>query len=257
MRYEMLGSLQIRDGAGRTCISARKTEILLAALLIRAGQVVSNDQLGGEIWGDAPPRRAVAALHVHISQLRKLLGGSGRAESRIETRSPGYLLRVESGDEVDVDEFQRLVDRGRAALGCFRYQEATRLLGEALGLWRDPVLAHYQGGPIVGEFITWAEEARLECLELKVESELALGHHREMVALLRSLVTEHPLRETFHRQLMLALYRAHRQGDALKVYRYATEMLDCELGVGPGRALREMYQAILASDAALELGAAA
>lgn len=245
------------DGERRICISARKTEVLLATLLIREGQVVSNDQIGNEIWGDEPPRRAVAALHVHISQLRKLLGSQGRAAGPIETRSPGYLLRLGPDDEVDVDEFQQLVDRGRVALERSRYEEASRLLGLALGQWRGPVLAHYQGGPIVSEFITWAEEARLEGLELKAEADLALGRHREMVAPLRSLVTEHPLRETFHRQLMLALYRAHRQGDALKVYRYATEMLDCELGVGPGRALREMYQAILASDAALDLQAAA
>ncbi|MFI0193001.1 BTAD domain-containing putative transcriptional regulator [Streptomyces sp. NPDC017082] len=253
----MLGSLQVRVDGQRRSISARKTEVLLAALLIREGQVVSNDQIGNEIWGDEPPRRAVAALHVHISQLRKILGSHGRTAGPIETRSPGYLLRLGPEDTVDVGEFQQLVDRGRAALDHRRYEEASRLLGLALELWRGPALAHYQGGLIVSEFCTWAEEARLEALELKADADLALGRHREMVAPLRSLVTEHPLRETFHRQLMLALYRAHRQGDALKVYRYATEMLDCELGVGPGRALREMYQAILASDAALELRVAA
>ncbi|MFF7654282.1 BTAD domain-containing putative transcriptional regulator [Streptomyces sp. NPDC007983] len=257
MRYEMLGSLKVKREDLVTTVSAPKTELLLATLLVRAGQVVSSDQLGREIWGDEPPRRTMAAMHVHISQLRKLLGGSGRGTSPVETRSPGYLLRLGADDELDVAEFRRLVESGREVGELGHYEESSRLLGKALDLWRGTVPEHWQGGPILGEFVTWAEEARLECLELKLNADLCLGRDRELIAMLRSLVTEHPLREAFHRQLMLALYRADRQGDALKVYQYARETLDRELGVGPGRALREIYQAILTCDGTLELRAAA
>ncbi|WP_406212793.1 BTAD domain-containing putative transcriptional regulator [Streptomyces decoyicus] len=250
----MLGTLQIQgDDGRRVSVAPGNAEKLLTVLLLRKGQVVSYDQLADEIWDDQPPRSALAALHVYISQLRKTLGtlltGGPAARNPIETRPPGYLLRLHQNDEVDMDDFQHRVGRGRDALAAGRCEEASQRLGEALDLWREPVLGHRQGGRVLAGFMAWAEEARLECLELKMESEMALGRHHALVAPLRRLVIEHPLRETLHRQLMLALYRADRQGDALKAYHQATEALDRELGLAPGRALREMYRAIISAEA--------
>ncbi|WP_443089356.1 AfsR/SARP family transcriptional regulator [Yinghuangia sp. ASG 101] len=239
-----------------TTVTARKVELLLAVLLVRAGQVVSTGQLGTEIWADAPPRRATAALHVHISQLRKFLARTGR-ESPIVTRSPGYLLQPGTRDEIDAHDFRNLVRQGRVHARAGRHAEASAALNDALALWRGPVLGELRGGTIVDEFASWAAETRMECLEMRIESDLALGRHRELVAQLYALVAEHPLRETLQRQLMLALYRSERQADALRVYQSARAALVSDLGVEPGRALRNLHRAILQADDELELRPAA
>src|SRR5437868_3558371 len=188
-----------------------------------------------EIWGDEPPRRATATVHVYVSQLRKLLGRTRQGDSPIVTRFPGYVLRL--GDStLDAHEFQQLARQGRAAIRAGRYQEASAACGRALALWRGRVL----GGPIVEEFATWAEETRLECVELRNEAELTLGRHRELVGPLYALVNTHPLIEAFHRQLMLALYRSDRRADALRVFQRVRSTLDRELGIAPCRQLHEL-----------------
>lgn len=257
MKYELLGSLRVTDCTRTSFISARKIELLLASLLIRADQVVSIDQLSNEIWGDMPPRRAMAALHVHISQLRKFLREVTGGANPVVTRSPGYVMLLEPGDELDVVTFQRLVTQGRSAMRRKHHEMASEAFGTALGMFRGPVLGNLRGGPVVDEFVAWVDEARLECIEMRNDVDLTLGRHRELIASLYSLVAEHPLREAFHRQLMLALYRAERQGDALMVFHGAREILDRELGVEPGRALRDLHQAILVADDELELRPAA
>ncbi|MEV4976735.1 AfsR/SARP family transcriptional regulator [Streptomyces scopuliridis] len=257
MKYELLGSLRVADCTRTSFISARKIELLLASLLIRADQIVSIDQLSNEIWGDAPPRRAMAALHVHISQLRKFLREVTGGSNPVVTRSPGYVMLLEPGDELDVVAFQRFVTLGRGAMRRGQHEMASEAFGTALGMFRGPVLGNLRGGPIVDDFVAWADEDRLECIEMKNDVDLTLGRHRELIASLYSLVAEYPLREAFHRQLMLALYRAERQGDALMVFHHARDILDRELGVEPARALRDLYQAILVADDELELRPAA
>ncbi|WP_380280644.1 BTAD domain-containing putative transcriptional regulator [Kitasatospora purpeofusca] len=255
MRYEIMGGLRVCDGEAVSVVSARKMETLLAVLLIRAGQVVTVSQFTAELWGDTPPRRATAALHVYISQLRKFLDRPGRTENPIATRSPGYLLRL-GHDTLDVHEFQQLMTRGRAAMKRDRYEEASAVLDGALALWRSPVLSELRLGPIVNSFAAWAEEARLECIEMRMDADLALGSHRELVSELYSLTAEHPLREAFHRQLMLALYRSERQSDALRAYANARETLNDELGIEPGRVLRDLQRSILLDDGRLDLARA-
>ncbi|MFC7883447.1 BTAD domain-containing putative transcriptional regulator [Streptomyces sp. NPDC057376] len=257
MKYVLLGSLEVRDYTRSSFISARKMEVVLASLLIRFRQTVSVDELGDEIWGARPPRRRTAALHVHVSQLRKFLREVTDGREPLVTRSPGYVLLPGPEDEVDSIVLQRFLTRGRRALRLQRYESASAEFGGALELFRGPVLQNLRGGPIVDEFASWAEEARLEAVERKNDADLALGRHRELVGGLYRLVAEHPLREAFHRQLMLALYRSERQSDALLAYRRAQEVLDRELGVRPGRALRELHRAVLAADDGLELGPAA
>jgi DNA-binding SARP family transcriptional activator len=255
VRYEILGPLRVVDGNRTSVISARKIETVLALLLIRADQVVVPDQLMTELWGDRPPRRAMAGLHVYISQLRKFLHQAGQAESPVVTQSSGYLLR-QGDDELDFQLFLRQVGEGRTQLRERRLEEASQVLDQALELWRGPALGDIRGLVIDG-FAAWLVEVRMECLEMLVEAQLQLGRHRELVGRLYSLTAENPLREAFYRQLMLALYRSERQADALKVYQAARKTLIAELGLEPCRALRDLQQAILANDGQLELAAVA
>lgn len=253
MRYEILGPLRVIDAEGATFLSARKMEAVLAALLIRAGQVLSIDEVGREVWGDNTPRRATAGIHVYISQLRKFLHRPGRAGNPIATRPPGYVLHLDE-DELDLHQFQEFVRRGRLHERAGRHLEAADAFAGALDLWRGPVLEDLRNGPITDGFGNWAGEARLECVERLMEANLAVGRHREMVGTLVTLTAEHPLRETFYRQLMVALCRSERQGDALRVYQSARETLRAELGLEPGHMLRHVQHAILTADGALLAG---
>ncbi|WP_324607853.1 AfsR/SARP family transcriptional regulator [Streptomyces sp. NRRL F-5123] len=228
-------------------MSARKMEILLATLLIRAGQLMSADQLLTELWGEDPPRRADAGLYVYISQLRKFLGSITESNSTIVTKSPGYVLHLGS-DELDLHAFQNSARLGREQLKSGTAGEAAKTLESALALIRGSVLGGLQGGPVTTSFATWFEEARLECLEMQMEAHLALDRHREVVSPLYSLIAEHPLREAFYQFLMIALYRSGRQADAIRVYKRARDIIVDELGLEPCRSLRDLHQAILVAD---------
>lgn len=252
MRYEILGPIRVVDETGISSMRARKIEILLAVLLIRADHLVTTDQLRNEIWGERAPRRADAGLHVYISQLRKFLSRPGRSESAIATWSSGYMLRIGS-DEFDLHSFQQLVAEGRDYARKGLLEEALACLEQALSLWRGQVLDDVRVGPILEGFMTWLTELRMECIETLIDSQLELGRHREIIGRLYSLTSEHPLREAFYRQLMLALYRSDRQADALKVYMSARTTLRDELGLEPCRALRDLHRAILIADGELDL----
>lgn len=252
-----MGPLRVIDGEGKYVIQARKVEALLTVLLIRADQVVPIDRLMTEIWGDTPPRRATAGLHVYISQIRKFLNGLRQgSESPVLTRPPGYTLRLGS-DELDFRAFEVLVNRGRDHAKEGRHEQAAADFESALALWRGPLLDDAFHGPILEGFQNWLEEARLECVEMMIDSRLKLAHHRELIRDLYLLTQEYPLREAFHRQLMLALYRSQRQADALTAYRTARDTLNEELGLDPCPALQDLHQAILTSDRRLDLPVAA
>ncbi|GAA2011214.1 hypothetical protein GCM10009839_01570 [Catenulispora yoronensis] len=244
--------MRLVEGDSTFSPRAHKIEALLGALLVRADQLVSTEQLMGEIWHDELPRTATASLYVHISQLRKFLHRPGRPDP-IVTRKPGYALTIGS-DEFDLHEFKQLAEQGRQEVRAGRFEEAAGRFDDALRLWRGPVLGDLREGPIINGFATWLEETRRECLELQIESGLALGRHRELVGQLYSLTAEHPLSEPFHFQLMLALYRSDRQADALAVYQSARTVLNEQLGLEPGRALRQLQRAILAADHRLDGG---
>jgi DNA-binding SARP family transcriptional activator len=247
MMYNLLGPLRLAHDGVESTIGARKIEVLLAALLIRMDRVVLADQLIGEIWPDRPPRRATAALHVYVSTLRKLLAERTPRHPTVVTSSPGYLFEPGS-DEVDFRLFLKLLDQGRTALREHRDENADEKLERALSLWRGPVLGGGEYGPMIGEFARSLSEQRTECLELYVESQHRLGKHRQTVSLLYSLIAENPFHETFHRQLMLALYRSERKADALNVYRAAHRTFLDELGLPPCDALRNLHNAILADN---------
>jgi SARP family transcriptional regulator, regulator of embCAB operon len=245
--FHILGTLRVVNDDVVDAPSAHKVNTLLATLLIRANQVVSADQLLVELWGEHPPRRALAGLHVYVSQLRKFLATVLPGPERVLTRPPGYLIQVDA-DEVDALVFRRLVHQGRNYVRAGRHEEASAAFAQALELSREPVLDNLRESGIVARFATWVEELRLECTEMLVECDFTLGRHRELVGFLHELVAEHPLHEAFHRQLMLALYRCDRRADALGVYQAARETITSELGLEPCRAMRELHHAILLGD---------
>lgn len=251
MRYEILGPFRAVDADDHFQLSAKKAQIVLAALLIRADQVVTADQLVTELWHARPPARASAGVHVYISQMRKFIRRPPSSGSTIITCAPGYML-CPNEDEIDFTLFQDLMRRGRRHLTEGNPERAADILEQALNLWRGPALGGLRGGQMLDAFVELLEECRLECLEMLAESHLMLRRHRETVSTLSSLVKEYPLREAFYKLLMLALYRSNRQGDALRVYQSARSVLNDELGVGPCRELRDLHAAILHEDESLD-----
>lgn len=248
IRFEVLGPLRVVvDGEVRQ-VSAPKMACVLTALLLRANQVVAKDALIAEIWGDDPPRRATPALHVYISQLRKLLATPSQPDGPILTSPPGYLVRTAT-DELDCDVAQRLVNRGRDHVERGELRESAQVFEDALALWHGPVQHDPGVGPITAGFLAWSEELRLECLESYVEVSLRLGRHRTVVGLLVNLVKEFPLHEALYAQLMRALSACGRRADALQVYQKARLVLDEQLGLEPGPGLRQLQSSLLGSDA--------
>jgi SARP family transcriptional regulator, regulator of embCAB operon len=248
----MLGPLRVSNGENSSFISAQKVETLLAVLLIRSDQVVTTSQLMNEIWGEDVPRRAMAGIHVYISQIRKFLSCLGKLEDPIVTRPPGYMLRLGS-DELDFHSFLNQVSLGRQHSRLGRYEQAVACFEDALSLWRGPVLGEIHYSPILSGFATRLTETRVECHEILIDAELMLGRHRELIGRLYSVSADYPLHEAFYRQLMLALYRSDRQADALNVYQSARTVLNDELGLEPCRALQEIHQSILTADPSLDL----
>jgi branched-chain amino acid transport system substrate-binding protein len=224
-----------------------KQRSLLALLLLGRGAVVSSDRLIDELWGDDPPEDAATALQQHVSRLRKLL----EPHDVLETRSPGYVLAL-GPEALDLARFERLRREGRRLLAEGRAGDAARVLRSALDLWRGQPLADLAGEHFLLGALPRLEEARLEALEARVEADLAAGRHAELVAELRELPRAHPLRERLRAQLMLALYRAGRQAEALDVYADARRTLVEQLGLEPGPELQRLQQAILAHDSALD-----
>lgn len=256
LRFDILGPLRVRTGRETIAVNARKLQILLTLLLIQGDQVVSIEQLTAQIWGDRVPSRARAGVHVYISQLRKLLAPCGTdQENPLQTRSPGYLLATEPGD-LDLHLFQNLAEQGRLHAQARRHEEAVECFDAALRLWRGPALNGLRDCAAIDAFATWLEEIRLRCTELSIESSLHLGRHHDVIGTLYTLATDHPLREAFHRQLMLALYRAERRADALAAYRTARERLRQDLGLEPCRALQDLHRSILLGDGRLAVEAA-
>jgi DNA-binding SARP family transcriptional activator/tetratricopeptide (TPR) repeat protein len=243
MEFRILGRLEVSEPGRAIEIAGSKQRALLAILLVNANRVVSTDRLIDGLWEDEPPETAAKALQVHVSQLRKVLG-----PGRLVTRSPGYLIQVGEG-ELDLARFEGLVESARGAAGV----AASAALREALRLWRGPPLADFAYERFAQGEIARLEELRLDALESRLDAELGLGWHAALVGELEALVGEHPLRERLRGQLMLALYRSGRQAEALEAYQAARGVLVEELGIEPGRSLRELEKAILQQDLSLEL----
>jgi predicted ATPase/DNA-binding SARP family transcriptional activator len=240
--FRLLGALEV-ESAGRDLTPARwKQKLLLAALVLRANEVVATDELIEILWGSAPPASAPKALHGHVSALRKLLGAK-----TIVTRRPGYLLSVEAGS-VDAERFEVMVDAAREENDPARRRDQ---LGAALALFRGEPLVDFRYEPFAGVEAARLEAVRLNAIEQRIEAELELGGHHEVLAELERLVAEHPHEERLSAALMLALYRAGRQAQALEVFAEGRRRLVDELGLEPGPALLELERQILNHDPAL------
>ena len=251
MEFHILGPLEVCVDDRLLPVRGAKQKALLAILLLNANQVVSSDRLVEELWPNEPPEGALNALQARVSQLRKSLQAPAAAQP-IVTRTPGYLVQVKPA-ELDLLRFERLAARARSALGKDDPETAADRFRQALALWRGPPLADLAYESFAQAAIVRLEELRMSVLEQRIEADLALGRHADVVGELEGLVGEHPLRERLQRQLMLALYRSGRQAEALESYRAAREALVEHVGIEPGPALREMEGAILRQESTLDL----
>jgi DNA-binding SARP family transcriptional activator len=251
MEFRILGPLEVWDEGGKVSLGGRKPRALLAVLLLYSNEVVHADRLIDELGGEGSPERAAAALRVNVSRLRKAL-----PQDVLATRSPGYAIRVER-DELDLHRFERLASEGRSLLARGLAADASDRLRDALSLWRGSALADFVYENFAQVAIARLEEIRLAALELRIEADLALGRHDEVVGELEALVAEQPLRERLRGYLMTALYRSGRQAEALDTYKHGRRVLLDELGIDPSPALQELERAILRQDPALEAEATA
>ena len=244
MDFRILGPLEVREGEREVPLGRGKQRALLALLLLHRDEAISTDRIADELWGERPPPTAAKIVQNHVLQLRRALENGGSAGADLVTRGRGYMLRVERG-RLDLDTFEQLVEAGERALGSGQAAAAAGTLREALALWRGPPLADFAYEPFAQAAIARLEELRLAALERRIEADLALGRHADVVGELKELVSAHPLREGFRAQLMLALYRSGRQAEALEVYQDARRALVEEFGIDPSPALQELEQAIL------------
>lgn len=248
----VLGPLRVQCGSDVLPVNAAKHRILLAALLLNANHVVSGDELADTIWDGAPPRSAWTTTRGYVKRLRQKLGLV--VSARIVTRSPGYLIEL-AADELDLLRFSALYRQASVATQQASWETASALLCDAISLWQGPALADVPSDTLRRE-IPSLEEMRLQALDWRIDADLHLGRHAELVPELQALTAKYPLRERYHSHLMLALYRYGRQAEALACYHRARQVLSASLGVEPGAELRELYQRVLSADPDLAAGVA-
>jgi len=241
LEFRILGPLEVSDETGPIALGGQRQRALLTVLLLEAGRVIPTDRLVDLLWGEEAPKTATTSLQNSISRLRRELG-----EDVLETRAPGYVLRAEA-QQVDAGRFEQLLRDARQAPP----EERRNTLQRALELWRGPALAEFTFEQFAQAEIRRLEELRLVALEERIDADLELGRHRDVVGELEALVGQHPLRETFCRQLMLALYRAGRQAEALDAYQHARTRFVEELGIEPGPELKRLQAEILRHEAGI------
>jgi len=246
--YRLLGSLEVVHRGATVSTGPRKKRALLARLLLEANRTVSVEAIVDALWGDQVPSTAVKMVHIYVSQLRKEL-----PTGALQTRPPGYLLEV-APEALDLLRFARLRREAQAAVAGGNAADGARLLRGALALWRGSALAEFSE-PFFALEAAHLEELRLVALEDRVDADLSLGRHRDVVGELQVLVAAHALRERLRRQLMLALYRAGRQAEALASYRELRRALRDELGLEPSTALSDLHYKILNHDPTLDVAA--
>jgi branched-chain amino acid transport system substrate-binding protein len=236
------------DGDRPLPLGGARQRSVLAILALHAGETVSSDRLIDELWGERRPADAQTALQQHVSRLRKALEPHGV----LVTRAPGYVLEI-APEQLDLGRFRATVERGRRDLCQDRTDVAAQTLRDGLALWRGSPLADLANEHFAAEAARALDEERLAGIESRVDADLVLGRHVDLVTELRALVREHPLREGFRAQLMLALYRCGRQAEALEAYAEARQTLVSELGLEPGPELQALQQAILTHAESLRL----
>ncbi|CAL9564338.1 Transcriptional regulatory protein EmbR [Streptomyces sp. enrichment culture] len=260
MEFGVLGPLEARMHDTSVVPTAGKPRQILALLAIRAGRVVQVETLMAELWGNAIPRSAATTLQTYILQLRRKLTEAGvertgrTAKDVLATCYGGYRLAPEDFT-LDLLEFQQLVRQGDRALADDDPGSASAHLSRALHMWRGPALTDVPVGEILGTEVIGMQEERAWALEMRLDADLSLGRHAEIIGELRMLVSQQPIHETFSAQLMTALYRAGHPWRALDAFQALRHALIKELGVEPSPRLQRLHQSILSNDTDLHLSA--
>lgn len=247
IRFSVLGSLELPTPQGAYVPRGPKVRKVFALLLLRANQIVDVATLTDELWDENPPRTVVTTVRTHVYHLRKMLAQESRvsaAAQLLTTQPTGYLLRA-APDQLDASVFARLVDQARVLLTQRHVNEASHLLRKALGLWRGPALANVSAGRVLARHVVHLNELRTRALELRIEADMLLGRHRELVAELRGLIAADPLNEWFHAHLIESLHRSGRRGEALAAFHDLRTLLDRELGLEPSPELCRLQHEIL------------
>jgi predicted ATPase/DNA-binding SARP family transcriptional activator len=237
--FRILGPIEAVHKDHVVKLGGRRQRSLLALLLLEPGRAVSADRLIDELWDGKPPAGAETTLRSYVSRLRSAL-----SETAVVARPPGYVLDIQA-EQLDAHRFERLLRSGREALARGAAGLAADRLAAALELWRGPALTDVSDAGALAREAERLNELRLVCLEERIEADLALGRHAEVVPELEGLVGEEPFRERFWRQLVVALYRCERQSEALAAYRRARSLLSDELGLEPSEELRVLERAVL------------
>jgi DNA-binding SARP family transcriptional activator/tetratricopeptide (TPR) repeat protein len=245
VRFKLLGAVQVADDEAVVDLRGPKARTVLAVLALQANHVVSLDRLVDAVWGREPPPTGSSALYNLVLRLRRALGPAGG--DRLAAVAPGYLLRVEPG-ELDIDVFDGHCARGRLAARSGDWAVAAAEYAAGLGLWYGKPMADLPD-QVAGLARARLEEARLQALEARLDADLRLGRHVEVIGELLGLTAEHPLRQGFHEQLMLALFRGGRKGEALDAYLALRRTMLAELGLEPSGSIRQLQAAIARGDA--------
>jgi DNA-binding SARP family transcriptional activator len=250
-RFRLVGALEVRHDGVPVPVAAAKQRVLIAVLALAAGEPVTVERLIACLWGDQPPLTARNTLQNYVLRLRRTLAVDAEPGPLVSSPA-GYRLDVDT-DTVDVHRFRSLLRSAQSTALTGDLASAAALLDEALGLWRGEPLADVPSEVLHREVVPGLVEQRLAALEQRIDLDLDLGRHRELVTELVALTTEHPLRERIWAQLMLALYRSGRPAEALDAYRQAGKVLAEELGIDPGPELHTLHQAVLTNDATLTI----
>ncbi|MFC9993818.1 BTAD domain-containing putative transcriptional regulator [Nocardia sp. NPDC127526] len=253
MEFRVLGALDIRSGGSRLDLGGLTRRAVLGYLLLHDNQAVAASRIQTALWPDRPPPTARKIVQNAVSAIRKTLahGDSELERAVLLTENPGYRLRVDP-NAVDLNRFRRLAEQGRTAVQAGAAEPGRERLRAAVGMWSGTALADLVEAGIDWSELTALEDERLNVHEDCLEAELAVGRHREITPELEMLTATAPLREGFHRQYMLALYRSGRQAEALRVYHRSRAVLVEHLGIEPGRELRLLHRLILAQDSCLQ-----
>ncbi|MFJ5712872.1 MULTISPECIES: AfsR/SARP family transcriptional regulator [unclassified Streptomyces] len=260
MKIQVLGPLRAAVNGCSIVPSAGKPRQVLALLALYPGRIMPVPTLMEEIWGTHLPQSAMTTLQTYIMQLRRCLGTAmgpdapGTAKDVLATRHGGYLLQIPQ-ESVDVHAYEKLAAQGQHAFDDGDDEQAARCFRNALDLWQGPALVDVRVGPILEIEVTRLEESRLVTVERRIDADLRLGRHAELIAELADLIARNPQHEGLHAQAMVALYRSGRQAAALDVYRRLRIRLIEELGVEPSPQLQRLHQAMLAVDPELDITA--
>lgn len=258
VEIQVLGPLSAEVNGGTVVPTAAKPRQILSLLALYPGRVMPVSMLMEEIWGTQPPQSALTTLQTYILQLRRHLGTAmgpdalGTAKDVLATRHGGYLLQIPP-ESVDIYQYEQLIAQGRAAFEGGEDQVAADCFRRALDLWRGPALVDVRVGPILEIEVLRLEESRLGTIERRIDVDLRLGRHAELISELTELTARYPQHEGLHSQAMVALYRSGRQGAALDVYRRLRARLVEELGVEPSPQVRRLHQAMLSVDPQLDV----